>query len=86
MYHTTPPVKREKLQKELTEMAQEYSAAYFRRFGACEPCDPAEKKARNGAYAQGLLDNGGPAVDQFKKILGEEKTARFLKTVMFCCQ
>ena len=77
--------KGKKLQKELAKMAEEYSAEYFRLFAQCDPCSPEEKKARNGEYAQGLLNNGGPAVDQFKKILGEEKTAEFLKTVMFCC-
>ena len=34
----------------------------------------------------GLLQNGGPAVNQFKKMLGEEKTSAFIRTCMFCCE
>ena len=36
-----------------------------------------------GAGSLCLLQNGGPAVNQFRKMLGDEKTAEFLRTIMF---
>ncbi len=65
---------------------REYTEGYFSLLPDCGACDPAEKRKRNAAYAEGLLKNGGPAVDTFRKILGEEKTALFLKKYMFCCE
>ena len=36
-----------------------------------------------GAGSLCLLQNGGPAVNQFRKMLGDETTADFLRTIMF---
>ena len=66
--------------------ARAYNEAYFSLLPGCGACDPAGKRRRNAAYAEGLLKNGGPAVDTFRKLLGEEKTALFLKKYMFCCE
>lgn len=74
-----------KLKSAFLKMLDEYSAEYFRILRQCPVCDPGEKKAENAKYVNGLLTNGGPAVDQFKKMLGDEKTAEFLRTVMFSC-
>lgn len=65
--------------------ARDYNEAYFTQLSGCGVCDADEKREKNAAYAEGLLKNGGPAVDTFRKILGEEKTAAFLKRYMFCC-
>lgn len=65
--------------------ARDYNEEYFELLSGCSPVDAGEKRAKNAAYAEGLLTNGGPAVDTFRKILGEEKTAVFLKRYMFCC-
>ena len=67
------------------EYARDYNEAYFALLSDCGACDADEKREKNAAYAEGLLKNGGPAVDTFRKILGEEKTAAFLKRYMFCC-
>lgn len=67
------------------EYAGGYNEAYFALLPGCGPADAREKMAANAAYAEGLLKNGGPAVDTFRKILGEEKTAAFLQRYMFCC-
>ena len=42
-----------------------------------------KKNALSAAYVNGLLDRGGPSTDVFKKNLGEEKTAKLFKTVLF---
>jgi hypothetical protein len=45
--------------------------------------DMAAKSERSAAYVNGLLKNGGPSTDVFKKELGEDKTARLFKNVLF---
>ena len=62
---------------------RDYVLRYFDMLARCARCDEEEKKKQNAVFADGLLKNGGPAVNQFLKMLGEEKTAEFLRTVMF---
>ena len=42
-----------------------------------------KKREKTNAYVEGLLRNGGPSTDVFKKALGEQKTAELFKTVLF---
>ena len=78
--------KGKKLRVEMQKMVQEYTERYFELLDQCPPCDAVEKKAENAKFANGLLLNGGPAVNQFRKMLGDEKTAVFIRTCMFCCE
>ena len=39
--------------------------------------------ARSAAYVDGLLTNGGPSTDVFKKKLGADATAKLFKEVLF---
>jgi hypothetical protein len=75
-----------KLRAEMLQMVQEYAALYFELLQHCKSCDAAEKRAENAKFADGLLQNGGPAVNQFRKMVCEEKTAAFIRTCMFCCE
>ena len=68
---------------ELTLFAQDFAEKYCELLARCPICDEAEKRSRNAAYTDGMLKNGGPAVDQFRKMIGEEKTAAFLREIMF---
>ena len=72
-----------KLDTEFKDYVNEFSKKYFEILHTCPPCHPAEKKKKNAEYANGLLENGGPAVNQFVKMIGKEKTALFLKKYMF---
>ena len=74
-----------KIAPDVSKMMKEYSEVYFRLLDECDPCDPAAKKECNAVFVNGLLNNGGPAVNTFKKMIGEEKTEIFLKNYMFCC-
>ena len=74
-----------KIAPDLTRMMKEYSEGYFRLLDVCTPCDPKAKKECNAVFVNGLLQNGGPAVDTFKKMIGNEKTEEFLKNCMFYC-
>lgn len=44
----------------------------------------AEDKQKKAAYyVEGLLKNGGPSTDVFKKALGDEKTAQLFRNILF---
>ena len=45
--------------------------------------DAAAKREKASYYVEGLLTNGGPSTDVFKKTLGEEKTANLFRNVLF---
>lgn len=50
---------------------------------SAESCDRGTKILRTDAYVNGLVTQGGPATDVFKKQFGEEKTRRILGEVLF---
>ena len=66
----------------LDRLAEEHFAAYL-----SVPCatiiDKDTKKAKADYYVSGLLKNGGPSTDVFKKALGEEKTAKLFREILF---
>ena len=61
---------------------------YLRSYLALEAGegDPSVKKAKTCAYVEGLLENGGPSTDVFKKKLGADATARFFREIFFGTQ
>lgn len=72
-----------KLWAQAAPLADAYLAAYLDLLSAAPPCARAEKQARVRAYVDGLLQNGGPSTDQFKKLIGEERTAALFRQVIF---
>ena len=46
-------------------------------------CDPAKKQEKINAFAEELVSQGGPAVDQFKKLFGEETARRIVLKHMY---
>ena len=42
-----------------------------------------DKTAKEKDYARGLIENGGPAIDQVKKILGETGSAELFEKYLF---
>ena len=45
--------------------------------------DPEAKRKKTEKYVEGLLKNGGPSTDVFKEALGEEKTKKLFREVLF---
>lgn len=78
--------KGKKIGKDTLRMMEDYAEKYFALLEACEPCDPVEKKACNKAFADGLLENGGPAVNTFREMMGDQRTETFVREYMFCCR
>ena len=62
-----------------------YALAYINEYLNLEAddCDRNEKVARTDLYANGLVNNGGPATDVFKEQFGEEKTSNIIRVVLF---
>jgi len=75
--------KGKKTQKEdLDTLATEHFNAYLNA-PASAVSDVTKKKELSARYVNGLLAQGGPSTDVFKKSLGEEKTAQLFKYVLF---
>jgi len=68
------------------QITKDYFDAYLENVAAAPACDPAEKKAKTAAYVDGLFKNGGPAVDQFKKMIGDESAREVFEKYVFCCR
>ena len=68
------------------QITKDYFDAYLENVARSAACDPAEKRAKTAAYVDGLFKNGGPAVDQFKKLIGEEAAREVFEKYVFCCR
>jgi len=65
------------------KMAADYLAAYVESLKNAIACDGVAKKEKASVYVEGLLSNGGPSTDIFKKHYGEEKTAYLFREILF---
>ncbi len=72
--------------KAQTSRLDEMTAEYFKVY-LDAPCDadfdPESKKEKAALYVDGLLTNGGPSTDVFKKTLGLDKTTKLFKSILF---
>ena len=66
----------------LDSLALEHLEAYL-ECGTSANVDKREKERKSVYYVDGLLKNGGPSTDVFRKALGDEKTARLFRCVLF---
>lgn len=73
---------KKKDEAKMDAFSEEYLKEYLR-----SPCDSAPdetaKREKTAVYVEGLLKFGGPSTDVFKKALGEEKTNRLFRDVLF---
>ena len=67
---------------ELDALTYEHLEAYLNA-PAADTANKAQKRIRSAAYVDGLLTNGGPSTDVFKKALGEDATAKLFREVLF---
>ena len=58
--------------KRFDRACSEYMREFIRRCRIEEPCDKEAKMEKTRAFAQQLIDEGGPAVSQFRKLFGDE--------------
>lgn len=66
--------------------ATEYLNAFLEAAKTAAPCEAAAKRGKASVYVEGLLKNGGPSTDVFKKGIGEERTADLFRRVLFATE
>ncbi len=66
--------------------ATHYLAKYLETAKSAAACEAAPKREKASVYVEGLLKNGGPSTDVFKKGIGEEKTAELFRKVLFATE
>lgn len=74
--------KGKKITGKMDELALDELRAYF-SLPAGPTKDPEVKREKSKQYVDGLLEHGGPSTDVFKEALGEEKTGKLFREVLF---
>ena len=65
------------------QMTKAYMNVFARQIQKAEKCDSEKKKAEIRKFAERLIAEGGPAVNQFKKLFGEEAARRIILGHMY---
>lgn len=74
--------------KEHSSAFDKFTVGYFERFlssnaAKASVSDTNAKIGKASVYVEGLLNNGGPSTDVFKKEFGDAKTAKLFRKVLF---
>lgn len=75
--------KGKKLQKPMEMLAAQWTQVYLETLKTAPACQKEAKRQKVEAYVHGLLTQGGPSVNQFKKLVGEQTTARLFSHYLF---
>ena len=70
-------------QPEFASLLIDYLKAYLEVLDDAKKCDEDKKRAKAKEYTEGLLNNGGPAVDQITKLIGKERTGVLFRDYLF---
>ena len=68
------------------DVAMQYLNAFLSMAEQAEGCDANSKREKASVYVEGLLEQGGPSTDVFKKGIGPEKTAELFRRFLFGTQ
>ena len=66
-----------------SQMAEEMTTAYINLFATARKVDLVAKTARNSAYVEGLISNGGPAINTIRQMLGSEAAETLFRRFLF---
>ncbi len=72
-----------RLSYRFSNTAESYSYEFISRLEAAPACDAAAKEAKVRAFAERLFKEGGPAVDQVKKLFGEKVAGELIVEHMY---
>ena len=67
----------------LSSLATEMTTAYTSLFATARTADPVAKTARNCEYVEGLISNGGPAINTIRQMLGSEAAETLFRRFLF---
>ena len=65
------------------KVAEKETDLFLEMTEAAQPADKETRMAEALSFAQGLLDNGGPAINQFVKLFGRARTEQIVKECMY---
>ena len=69
--------------KAFDAVCERYIEEYLKQAKEAGKCDPEKKQEKIDAFAEELFRQGGPAVDQFKKLFGEQTAERVVLHHMY---
>lgn len=75
--------KSKKVTSEYQKLCGEFFRTYLTLLETAPVCDRTAKQAKVREYTNGLLANGGPSTDQFKKMIGDEATRDLFTKYIF---
>ena len=67
----------------LSKLATEMTNAYLDLFATARDVERSAKVAKSRAYVEGLIRNGGPAINAVRKMLGDEPTETMFRRFFF---
>lgn len=67
----------------MPQLATEMTTAYLNLFATANDVDRIVKTARNNAYVEGLISNGGPAINTVRDILGAQPAETMFRRFLF---
>ena len=67
----------------LSKLATEMTTAYLDLFVIACDVERSAKVAKSRAYVEGLISNGGPAINTIRKMLGDEATETLFRRFLF---
>ena len=67
----------------LSSLVTEMTTTYTDLFATARTVDPVAKTARNREYVEGLISNGGPAINTIRQILGSEAAETLFRKFLF---
>lgn len=65
------------------DAAHQYLVAFLNAAKTAPACEAEAKREKASVYVDGLLANGGPSTDVFKKSIGDDLTAQLFRAVLF---
>ncbi len=72
--------------KKADDIAGRYAESYVQMLRNAPACDPSEKRAKTREYVENLFSQGGPAANQFVKLLGADEAKKLFMQYVFCCE
>lgn len=69
--------------KRLSQLATDMTTAYLDLFATARDVEHSAKVAKSSAYVDGLISNGGPAINTIRKMLGNEAAETLFRRFLF---
>ena len=70
-------------EERLAQLATAMTTAYLDLFATAREVDRAVKTARNRTYVEGLISNGGPAINAVRGMIGDEAAETLFRRFLF---